>query len=185
MTWKGCWTTYRQIKSWFIDSKLNFTSIQVSNFKLMWWFMIWTSSSLPTFSQIQLNLLMKYVKGTAANNFWLDQWDTTPDANLPASVCSSSGLSGQFWEHYSHLKIVLFTTTLWFSRWQCSIYNDTHENCLILQAICASHFCREMANADRSNKQKHGYLFHTWWDKSFRFCHLCKKGQLKVYLQFL
>ena len=39
---------------------------------------------------------MKYVKGTAANNFWLDQWDTTPDANLPASVCSSSGLSGQF-----------------------------------------------------------------------------------------
>jgi len=133
---------------------------------------------------------MKYVKGTAANNFWLDQWDTTPDANLPASVCSSSGLSGQIWETLQSSQnsfihnIVIFK---WVSiqRWQCSIYNDTHEKCLILQAICASHFCREMANADRSNKQKHGYLFHTWSDKSFRFCHLCKKGQLKVYLQFL
>lgn len=58
---------------------------------------------------------MKYVKGTAANNFWLDQWDTTPDANLPASVCSSSGLSGQIWEALQSSQNSLFTTTLWFS----------------------------------------------------------------------
>ena len=79
---------------------------------------------------------MKYVKGTAANNFWLDQWDTTPDANLPSSVCSSSGLSGQIWEalqssqsSFIHYNIVIFK---WVSiqRWQCSIYNDTNDKFL-------------------------------------------------------
>lgn len=78
---------------------------------------------------------MKYVKGTASNNFWLDQWDTTPDADLPTSVCSSSGLTGQIWEtlqssqkYFIQYNIMIFKSAS-IQRWQCSIYNDTHEKC--------------------------------------------------------
>ena len=41
---------------------------------------------------------------------------------------------------------------------------------VFIRKQCAIHFCREIANQKKNslNKQKHGYLIHTWSDKAFK-----------------